>query len=131
VNFEWGAFAFGLVIGWFTYFVNRYRAEVTLSDVAAIIGALGGAAVLALFPAKSELFSAYGIGLAVGFFGYFLVLVALVVFSKGWTGAWFLDGRRPKVRDDEIGGVRSRAMGADDDRDATSQANRDPRQIRE
>ena len=54
---EWGGFAFGLVVGWFTYFVNRHRKEdVSLADVATIIGALGGGAVLALFPAKSALF---------------------------------------------------------------------------
>lgn len=111
MSFDWGAFAFGVVIGWFTYFVNRYRAEVTLADVATVIGALGGAAVLALFPAETALFSAYGIGLAVGFFGYFLILVVLVISSEGWTTAWFLDGRRPKLSDDQIAGDGSRAMG--------------------
>lgn len=95
---EWGAFAFGLVIGWFTYFVNRHRTgEVTLGDVATIVGAVGGAAVLALFPAGTDLFGGYGIGLAVGFFGYFLVLVLLVRANRpaGWSSQWFLDGRRP------------------------------------
>lgn len=111
MSFEWGAFAFGAVIGWFTYFVNRYRVEVTLADVATVIGALGGAAVLALFPAETALFSAYGIGLAAGFFGYFLILVVLVRRSEGWTAAWFLDGRRPKLSDNQIIGDGSRAMG--------------------
>lgn len=69
-----GAMAFGTVIGWFTYFVNRHRGEVKLTDVATIIGALGGGAVLALFPQASRLFAAYGLGLAFGFFGYFIVL---------------------------------------------------------
>ncbi len=96
MGFEWGAFAFGLVIGWFTYFVNRYRGEVALGDVLTIIGALGGAAVLALFPAGTALFSAYGIGLAVGFFGYFTVLLVLAK-RAGWGAEWFLDGRRPKL----------------------------------
>jgi len=97
VGFEWGAFAFGLVIGWFTYFVNRYRSEVVLGDVASIIGAVGGGAVLALFPTGSAMFGAYGVGLAVGFFGYFVVLLVLVKCSLGWTWEWFLDGRRPKI----------------------------------
>src|SRR5690348_8602907 len=110
MNFDWGAFAFGAVIGWFTYFVNRYRAQVTLADVATVIGALGGAAVLALFPAGSQLFSAYGIGLAVGFFGYFLSLVVLVTVSSGWSAAWFLDGRRPALPDGQITADASRAM---------------------
>jgi hypothetical protein len=96
---EWGAFGFGLVIGWFTYFVNRHRKdEITLADVATIIGALGGAAVLALFPAKSALFGAYGVGLAVGFFAYFGLLVLMVWRSEGWTLEWFLDGRKPAHR---------------------------------
>jgi len=96
---EWGAFAFGAVIGWFTYVVNRYRAEVKLADVATIVGALGGGAVLALFPEQSTLFAAYGLGLAAGFFGYFVILVLLVLSQKGWTMAWFLDGRRPPLED--------------------------------
>jgi len=101
----WGAFAFGLVVGWFTYFVNRHRTDdVSLADVAAIVGAIGGAAVLALFPAKSTLFGAYGIGLAVGFFGYFLVLVGIVASRpKGtWTFEWFLDGRKPAPAQNQV-----------------------------
>lgn len=97
MGFEWGAFAFGLVIGWFTYFVNRYRREVVLGDVATIVGAVGGGAVLALFEQGPGMFHAYGIGLAVGFFAYLVVLVVLVLRSPGWTWEFFLDGRRPKV----------------------------------
>lgn len=96
---QWGALAFGLVIGWFTYFVNRHRTDaVSIADVASVIGALGGGAILGLFPARSVLFGAYGIGLAIGFFGYFLLLV-VIVFSQrgqGWTFEWFLDGRKPQ-----------------------------------
>lgn len=97
MGFEWGAFAFGLVIGWFTYFVNRYRSEVVLGDVATIIGAVGGGAVLALFPQGTAMFGFYGVGLAVGFFAYFVVLVVFVARSPGWSWEWFLDGRRPKI----------------------------------
>src|SRR5205823_377881 len=68
----WGAFAFGALMGWNLYFLNRYRTAIALADLASIIGALGGAAVLALFPAKSVLFGAYGLGLFAGFFLYFL-----------------------------------------------------------
>ncbi|MBU2666379.1 hypothetical protein KOI35_23015 [Actinoplanes bogorensis] len=100
---EWGAFFFGTVIGWFTYFVNRYRTEIKLADVASILGAIGGAAVLELFPSDTVLFGAYGIGLAVGFFSYFIVLLLLVVINKRFTLAWFLDGRRPKYGRDEMG----------------------------
>lgn len=110
-----GAFCFGLVIGWFTYFVNRYRSTVVLGDVATIIGAVGGAAVLALFPEGSSMFDLYGIGLAVGFFAYFLVLVVFVILSPGWSLAWFLDGRRPRIdeskdTDSHPGGRPNRGM---------------------
>jgi hypothetical protein len=95
----YGAACFGALIGWYVYFINRYRkGDVQLGDLATVIGVLGGAAVLALFPAQTNLFGAYGIGLAIGFFGYFLVLIILVAISMGTTKnfnfEWFLDGRR-------------------------------------
>jgi len=90
----WGAGCFGILIGWYVYYINRHRkADVQLSDLVTLIGVLGGSAVLALFPAKSDLFGAYGIGLAIGFFGYFLVLIILVGVSKNFDADWFLDGR--------------------------------------
>ena len=64
---KWGAFAFGAVLGWFLYFTNRYRPTIQLSDIAKLIGAVGGGAVLALFPAGTVMFAAYGLGLAAGF----------------------------------------------------------------
>lgn len=112
---EWGAFAFGLVVGWLTYFVNRHRSgEVTLGDIASIVGAVGGAAVLALFPAGSDLLGAYGIGLAIGFFGYLAVLVVLVRKNRdaGWTSQWFLDGRRPVPRAG-VEATKDRPLGSD------------------
>jgi hypothetical protein len=89
-----GAFAFGLVLGWYLYFLNRYRKEITLADLTTVVGAIGGAAVLALFPAESDLFGAYGLGLAVGFFGYFLVLVVLALRSRNFGIDYLIDGRR-------------------------------------
>ena len=101
----WGAFAFGTVLGWFLYFTNRYRkGDTQWSDIATIAGVIGGSAVTALFGnAGTRLFGAYGIGLAVGFFAYFLVLVFMVRNSGGvFTLTWFLDGRRKALRDDEV-----------------------------
>jgi len=90
-----GAACFGAIIGWYVYYINRYRkGDVQLSDLVTVIGAIGGGAVLALFPAKTDLFGAYGIGLAIGFFGYFVVLIFLVGISKNFESDWFLDGRR-------------------------------------
>lgn len=92
-----GAFCFGALIGWYAYYLNRHRTDaIQLSDLTALIGAIGGGAVLALFPAASDLFGSYGIGLFVGFFGYLLVLVLLVARSDVFDWDWFLDGRRSR-----------------------------------
>jgi hypothetical protein len=91
----WGAGCFGAIIGWYVYYINRYRKfDVQFSDLTTLIGIIGGGAVLALFPTKSELFGAYGVGLAAGFFGYFVVLLFMVGVSKNFDVDWFLDGRR-------------------------------------
>ena len=80
----WGAGAFGMLIGWLVYYINRYRkADVQLSDLVTLIGIIGGGAVLALFPAKTD-----------------LVLIFLVGVSKNFTVDFFLDGRRKKPKDD-------------------------------
>lgn len=98
-----GAGAFGAVVGWYVYYINRWRKDdVQLSDIVTLIGAIGGAAVLALFPESSDLFGAYGIGLAAGFFTYFFILVILVNKAPGFSSAWFLDGRAPKLTGDEV-----------------------------
>jgi hypothetical protein len=100
---KWGAMGFGAVIGWFAYFINRYRKDVVIGDLATVIAAVGGAAILALFPAKTDLFGFYGIGLAVGFFAYFAMLLIFVGISKEFGLNWFLDGRRTKIPDTQEG----------------------------
>ena len=93
-----GAGAFGAVVGWYVYYINRYRKDdVQLSDIVTLIGAIGGAAVLALFPERTDLFGAYGIGLAAGFFMYFFILIILVNKAPGFNSSWFIDGRGPKL----------------------------------
>ncbi|MGO7359980.1 DUF2304 domain-containing protein [Rhizobium ruizarguesonis] len=90
-----GALAFGLVLGWNVYFVNRYRrGDIGFGDLATLLGVIGGAAVLSLFPNNTELFGAYGVGLGAGFFAYFAVLLAMVKQSPNFDSDWFLDGRR-------------------------------------
>jgi len=111
----WGAIGFGALIGWYVYYVNRHRTEeVRLGDLVTLIGAIGGAAILTLFPAKSELFGAYGIGLAAGFFGYYVLMLIFVAKSSNFTVEWFLDGRRKKLATDETDGATGKAtpMGA-------------------
>ena len=92
-----GAAGFGLLLGWYVYYVNRHRREeVKLGDLVTLVGVIGGGAVLTLFPEQTDLFGAYGIGLFLGFFGYFAFLLILVKRSS-FTLEWFLDGRRPKL----------------------------------
>ena len=110
-----GAFGFGVVIGWFVYFTNRYRKEdASFGVITTLVGIVGGGGITALFgEAKATLFGAYGIGLAIGFFGYFVSLLILVRSSNGiFTWTWFLDGRKKKLADDEEIGVDTRSTTA-------------------
>jgi hypothetical protein len=71
-----GAISFGLVIGWITYRTLARRTDgVAISDIATVLGSVGGAAAVGLFD-DGQLFAAYSVGLAVGFFGY------LAAFAK-------------------------------------------------
>jgi len=68
-----GAMCFGGIIGWYVYLINRNRKEgVQMSDLVTIISVIGGVAVLRLFPVETELFGAYGIGLAMEVFYCFM-----------------------------------------------------------
>lgn len=107
-SLAWGSICFGAVIGWITYYTMRKSTEPrTLSDITVIISALVGPAVLAVFPApvedtKQTMFGYYGIGLAAGFFAYYIVFVALL-----WKAplrllrAMGLAPRKQKVTDEE------------------------------
>ena len=114
-----GAGAFGAVVGWYVYYINRWRKDdVQLSDIVTLVGAIGGAAVLALFPAKSDLFGAYGIGLAAGFFLYYFILVVLVYKSEDFTADWFLDGRAPALGPNQTTSAGGRPMSIRDKKDS-------------
>lgn len=107
-----GAAGFGTIIGWLVYYINRYRTgDVQFSDLATVIGIIGGGAVLALFPEGTDLFGGYGIGLFVGFFSYFIVLNLQVARSKKFFVEWFLDGRSKKLDDDEMSRNQSTELG--------------------
>jgi hypothetical protein len=90
-----GALAFGIVIGWISYRTLRRITETRVSDLAAVIGAVGGAAVTGLFKPGGAEFGWYCIGLFAGFFLYFLI--ALRHDAPDWLGA------EPQPR----GGVRA------------------------
>jgi uncharacterized membrane protein YeaQ/YmgE (transglycosylase-associated protein family) len=97
-----GPICFGIVVGWVTYRTLRRRGgQSGLSDIATVIGAVGGGAVTALFPQQS-LFNSYAIGLAIGFFGYLLVAFLLepkkesvAVWMDDDAGASASGGRKP------------------------------------
>ncbi len=72
--------------GWVPYrTLQRREGAAALSDITAAIGAIGGAAVMALFKSDS-LFGLYCIGLEIGFFAYFVI--GLSIFGKKATDAW-------------------------------------------
>jgi NhaP-type Na+/H+ or K+/H+ antiporter len=65
-----GALAFGLVVGWVTSSVFRRAKRNAITDISAVIGAVAGATVVALFSKEGGAFATYCIGLAIGFFYY-------------------------------------------------------------
>jgi uncharacterized membrane protein YeaQ/YmgE (transglycosylase-associated protein family) len=82
---EVGALLFGVVIGWVTYRILRRTTDgVKVSDIAVVLGAVGGAAVTELFDG-GHTFAWYAIGLAVGFFGY-LIAGHTILKDSLWLG---------------------------------------------
>lgn len=62
-----GAIAFGSVIGWCASLAIRGSTKFGLAQLATLLSTIGGAAVVALFK-REDLFAAYAIGMAGGFF---------------------------------------------------------------
>jgi hypothetical protein len=81
----WGALAFGIVIGWITYRTLRRGKESNIGDIASVIAAMGGGAVVALFPTGTDAFGIYGIGLAVGFFVYLAVSLLIAARTQSFS----------------------------------------------
>jgi uncharacterized membrane protein YeaQ/YmgE (transglycosylase-associated protein family) len=74
---DWGALLFGVVVGWITYrTLVRRTGGAQISDIAAVIGAVGGSAVTVLFH-DPRLFGLYSIGLFAGFFAYLILFYLL------------------------------------------------------
>ena len=75
---HFGALCFGLVVGYITYRVLvRTTEKAAITDLTAVLGAIGGAAVTGLFDPGTALFAMYSIGLAVGMAVYAIVFAAL------------------------------------------------------
>lgn len=81
-----GAFFFGLLLGWVLYRTLRLKAGANgVAEIASIIGALGGAAILALFKSDA-LFGWYATGLLIGFFAYFTL--DLLLYGQQVAQPW-------------------------------------------
>lgn len=66
-----GTVCFGLMIGFITYrTLVRTTAQASISDLAAVVAAVGGGAVTAIVRPQTNLFGWYAIGLLVGFVLY-------------------------------------------------------------
>lgn len=86
---EFGALCFGIAIGWITYrTLRRKEGAVALSDIATVIGAVGGGAVSAIVDGK-QMFGFYSIGLAIGFFAY--LFLGWWVYGTDKAGVWMGD----------------------------------------
>ncbi len=79
-----GAICFGIIVGWVTHrTLRRTKETVSLGNIAAVIGAIGGGAITALYKPGSNVFGYYSIGLAIGFFLY-LILASTVMKGNEW-----------------------------------------------
>ena len=66
-----GVFCFGLLIGFITYrTLIRTTERSAISDLATVIGAVGGAGITTIIAPDSDLFGWYAIALLVGFVAY-------------------------------------------------------------
>ena len=80
-----GALCFGVVIGYVTYRTLARKEGAAISDIAAVVAAVGGGAVTALFDnKKTDAFAYYSIGLLAGFALY--LILSLIIRGKAETG---------------------------------------------
>ncbi|GHD55429.1 hypothetical protein GCM10017083_34340 [Thalassobaculum fulvum] len=87
--FSIGPFFFGVVIGFITYRTLRHTKNSGISDLATVIGAVGGGTVLTLFQTGTDRFDSYAIGLAAGFFAY--LAIALLLAGRDKTATFLGD----------------------------------------
>jgi uncharacterized membrane protein YeaQ/YmgE (transglycosylase-associated protein family) len=92
-----GAVCFGVVVGWVTSRTLRRSTPGGLTDIATVIGSVGGAAITGLFKPSENSFGLYCIGLAGGFFLY-LVLAVATSGRAGIRGGDWLGSELSQVR---------------------------------
>jgi hypothetical protein len=96
-----GVLCFGLVVGYITYrTLVRTTANAAVSDLATVIGAVGGGAVTGLVKPGTAVFGWYGLGLAAGFAGY----AVLYRLAAGRTEFARTMGRNDGAGTDRAGG---------------------------
>lgn len=81
-----GAVCFGIVVGYITYrTLARTTEKASITDLAAVIGAVGGGAITTIYgSANGSVFGLYSIGLLVGMALY--LLLSLKFRGKAVTG---------------------------------------------
>jgi len=102
-----GTVCFGLTVGHITYRTLMRTEKTTIADLTAVIGAIGGGAVTALFnPHQGDLFGWYSIGLMIGFAGFFLLYLKINGREKtgDMMGLGIVKPLHPKRGDDWTGG---------------------------
>ena len=73
-----GSLIFGIVVGYITYrTLARTTDKAAVSDLSAVIAAIGGGAVVKLYSPNSHLFAWYAIGIAGGMIIFFIVFWAM------------------------------------------------------
>lgn len=73
-----GSVCFGLLVGYITYRTLARTADKTsISDLAAVIGAVGGGAVATIVKPQTDNFGWYAIGLLAGFIAYGVLFAAV------------------------------------------------------
>jgi hypothetical protein len=92
-----GALSFGAVIGWVTSRTLRRSTPGGLTDIATVLGAVGGAAITGLFKPETDAFGYYCIGL-LGGFALYLVIAIVIARREGqpigdWLGSEPVPGR--------------------------------------
>jgi hypothetical protein len=93
-----GAVCFGITVGYITYRTLMRGEKSSIGDLTAVIGAIGGGAVTALYdPHQGDLFGFYAIGLLIGTAVFFLLF--LKVNGRVKTGDMMgLGDVKPRVR---------------------------------
>ncbi|PXX53408.1 hypothetical protein DFR70_12719 [Nocardia tenerifensis] len=73
-----GALVFGTVVGCITYrTLVRTADKAAITDLTAVIGAIGGGTATTLYDSAGRAFAWYSIGLALGMTAFFLVFLAM------------------------------------------------------